>query len=168
MICVQPFRYGCDIAKEDIWQHETPAGDPIVPQFEMDDDTGELVQVGTINVDDVIQTYKDDVNLAVLISRAANGDPTALNRKAGAFIDSVDMPKSLLDAQRMAAFSADVFASLPDDLRERIKSAEDLEAAIVDGSLAKALGGDAIESIDERLSRLEAAARVQKGGDSNE
>lgn len=148
----------------------TPVGSPIVPEFEVGED-GMLVKTGEINVDELIQTFKDEVNLATLISRATNGDPSALSRKVGAFVDTVEAPKSLLEAERMAAFGMDVMQKLPAELRARLQTEDDFLSALKDGSLLSALEGKDVvnvESIEQRLARLEEMSRVNNGGNKDE
>lgn len=81
-----------------------------------------LTKVGTSNLYELIQSYADSCDMALLISRYVQGDTTALNRVQALYGDFTDAPKSYADA--MALFdrvSAD-FASLPVDIKAQFNN----------------------------------------------
>lgn len=79
----------------------------------------EVIERGKDNLYDYIQSFADSVDLNVLISRFANGDETALNQVAGAYIDVTDLPKSYAEAFEMVQNASEMFTQLPAEIKEK-------------------------------------------------
>lgn len=88
------------------------------PRF---DDTGhyDLVESGTINIYDEIQSHADSVDINILLKRYAEGDVEALSRRQAAFMDVTDMPSTYAEVLNTLIDAENVFMSLP--VEERAK-----------------------------------------------
>lgn len=76
-------------------------------------------EVGRRNLYAEIQSYKDSTDLSYIITRYMNGDPTALSRAQGMYVDITQMPSNMHDIiNNMRAAEAD-FLRLPPDVKEK-------------------------------------------------
>ena len=110
MIPMYRSQYGC-------YTEPCASGDGTEPEFEYDS-SGELQLVGRTNVQDLIQSHLEECDLGYIMSRALNGDQSALNARVGEYIDTVDMPETFVDAFNMGQVAAEA---------KRVLSPEDLE-----------------------------------------
>ena len=123
----------------------SPSGDGYSPEFAYDSE-GELKLVGKVNVYESIQAHADECDLATLISRAINGDDSALNKRIGSYLDTVNMPTSLIEAKEFADNTDNLFASL---------SAEDQKAFLADPDKF-------FKEKEKQQSDLDKAAQIEK------
>lgn len=97
-------------------------GNPVhityAPHF---DETGhyELVEDGKINIYDEIQSHADSVDINILLKRYAEGDPEALSRAQGSFIDVTGMPQTYAEVLNIVNDAKQVFLKLPLEEREK-------------------------------------------------
>ncbi len=98
------------------------AGSREVPQY-----TGVYKADGRLYVEEVgkknlyaeIQSHKQSTDLSFIITRYMNGDPAALSRAQGMFVDITQMPSNMHDiVNNMRAAEAD-FLRLPPDIKEK-------------------------------------------------
>lgn len=76
-------------------------------------------EVGKKNLYAEIQSHKDSTDLSFIITRYMNGDPAALSRAQGMFVDITQMPSNMHDiVNNMRAAEAD-FLRLPPDIKEK-------------------------------------------------
>lgn len=85
------------------------------------DDSGnlELKEIGEENRYDYIQSFKDSVDINVILSRFARGDVDALTQRQGAYGDFTIMPKTYADMLNLVASGEEAFMKLP--VEERAK-----------------------------------------------
>lgn len=84
-------------------------------------DTGEveLIPSGTEDIYAAIQSHKDSCDIGLMLSRFANGDPTALSRVQGTYGDFTSMPSTYADMLNAVIAGEDYFNSLPVDVRAK-------------------------------------------------
>lgn len=98
------------------------AGLPIKEQFVGQyDNNGQLVLVstGVKNTYDEIQSFRDSVDINVIIKKYLAGDETVLNRIQGTFMDVTEMPKTYMDALNMTKRAEAEFDALPLSIKEK-------------------------------------------------
>lgn len=102
-------------------RYRTSPGSAVAPVFSSKYDAdGRLVvfQSGETNLNSYIQSFKDSVNLDLIVERFQNGDTTAMNKAKGFFYDGeVKLPANLLDCLNMVNQSRAEFESLPAEVR---------------------------------------------------
>lgn len=79
----------------------------------------ELREVSTENRYDYIQSFKDSVDIHVILKRFANGDKDVLTQRQGAYGDFTIMPKTYAELLNRVIDAENIFNSLP--LEERAK-----------------------------------------------
>lgn len=84
-----------------------------------EDGTLELVESGTENQYDYIQSYKDSVNIHVLLEQYARGDINALSKMQGTYNDYSDMPENYADMLNMVIRAENEFEKLPVEIRAK-------------------------------------------------
>lgn len=96
-----------------------------------------------------IQSFKDSVDIHVLLARFKNGDVEALNKVQGFYADITGMPTTFADALNVVHDAETFFASLPIEKRAEFHHnfAEFLAACDRPDNLARIFGG-AVESDD--------------------
>lgn len=77
----------------------------------------EVYKSGETNLYAKIQSYKDSVNLELIVERFRNGDQTALQQKVGTFFDCTNLPRTLIDAYNLLRQGEQAFMELPADVR---------------------------------------------------
>lgn len=83
-----------------------------------DDGTIELVDAGTEDIYDAIQSHKDSTDIHVLLKRFQAGDVDVLSKVQGAYGDFTEMPKTYADALNAMIAGEQLFNSLPLETRE--------------------------------------------------
>ena len=73
----------------------------------------ELCPSGTENIYDYIQSFKDSVDINVIVQRFANGDVTALNKVQGNYGDFTEFPKTYAEMLNVVIAGREYFDSLP-------------------------------------------------------
>lgn len=78
-----------------------------------------LEEKGKENLYDYIQSFRDSVDLNVILARFANGDTDALSKAQGFYADVTDFPKTMADALNRINECEEMFKSLPLDVRQK-------------------------------------------------
>ena len=84
-----------------------------------DDGVLDLVEAGEESLYDSIQSWKDSVDINVILARYANGDVDALSKVQGAFGDFSQFPKTYAEMLNRVIQGKQMFASLPLEIREK-------------------------------------------------
>lgn len=84
-----------------------------------DDGIVELVEAGQESLYDYIQSWKDSVDINVILARYANGDVDALSKIQGAFGDFTQFPKTYAEVLNRVNQGKLLFDDLPLALREK-------------------------------------------------
>lgn len=91
------------------------------PQFDKNGHF-ELVEDGEDNLYEMIQSYKDSVDIHVLMKRFENGDIDALNKREGFYADISEYPTSYAQMFNLMQSAEDNFMQLPPDIREKFNN----------------------------------------------
>lgn len=85
------------------------------------DEKGRIVleETGQVNLYDEIQSYKDSVDIHVLMKRYQNGDVEALSQRQGFFGDVLDFPTTYAEALNHMNEMERQFMALPLEVREK-------------------------------------------------
>ncbi len=101
--------------------HANP-GNPVKvlysPKF-ASDGSMELVEAGKENLYDYIQSFKESVDINVILKRFAKGDVTALQRRQAMFGDFSDAPATYAEALNSMIVAEQYFNSLPLETRAK-------------------------------------------------
>lgn len=84
-----------------------------------DDGTIDLVESGKESLYDFIQSWKDSVDINVILARYANGDVDALSQFQGAYGDFTQFPKTYAEMLNRVIQGKEFFSSLPLEVREQ-------------------------------------------------
>lgn len=98
------------------------AGSPIHVLYSpklMDDGTIQLIECGTENTDEIIQSYYESTTLESILTRFANGDLSALNRYQPIFTDVSNAPKNLAEVMQLMINAEKAFNALPADIKHQ-------------------------------------------------
>lgn len=79
----------------------------------------ELEEAGEENFYDYIQSFRDSVDIHVILKRFANGEIDVLNRVQGAYGDFTQMPKTYAELLNRVNEGRQFFESLPVETREK-------------------------------------------------
>jgi hypothetical protein len=66
-----------------------------------------------------IQSFKDSVDINVILARFTNGDTEALSRAQGFYADVTDFPSNMADALNRINECEEMFKALPLDVRQK-------------------------------------------------
>ncbi len=66
-----------------------------------------------------IQSFKDSVDINVILARFSNGDTEALSRAQGFYADVTDFPSNMAEALNRINECEEMFKSLPLDVRQK-------------------------------------------------
>lgn len=106
----------------------SPAGDSVVQEFELEyspQGVPHLVPIGTYDLYDVIQSFRDECDLGKIFQRYANGDVMALNKRQGVYADISDMPQDIFAAANLIQRVEAIYNELDEGSRQRVGSFED-------------------------------------------
>lgn len=78
-----------------------------------------LEEKGKENLYDYIQSFRDSVDLNVILARFTNGDVEALNKAQGFYADVTDFPKNMADALNRINQAEELFKALPLETRQK-------------------------------------------------
>lgn len=98
------------------------SGNPMKKVFKpivRDDGVVELVEAGQESLYDFIQSWKDSVDINVILARYANGDVDALSKVQGAYGDFSQFPKTYAELLNRVNQGKLMFDDLPLALREK-------------------------------------------------
>lgn len=126
------------------------------PQYrmELNPDSGlkELVEVGQVNVYAIKQEAAKDCNIYNQIDRFnRTGDASFLGQTVDGFIDTLQMPKSLMEIENVRAKASQLWAAAPRQIREQYGSNIEKFLKDVDKKLA--------DRAAEKLAAQRAAAK---------
>lgn len=76
-----------------------------------------LVQVGEKHLQEEIDSWRDSVEIHILLERYFDGDVVALERRQAQFVDITGLPDNVHGWHDAAITAETVFASLSDDVR---------------------------------------------------
>lgn len=79
----------------------------------------ELVEAGQESLYDFIQSWKDSVDINVILARYANGDVDALSKVQGAYGDFTQFPTTYAEMLNRVIQGKHMFESLPLEIREK-------------------------------------------------
>ena len=82
--------------------------------------------VGQKNLDAIIQSNKDNGNIALLVARYNAGDTTALNKAHGVFGDFRNMPTTYAEMVSRLNECRVVFDGLPTEIKEQFENNPDV------------------------------------------
>lgn len=91
------------------------AGDRIQTKYQKAvDDKGRpvLVEVGTIDLQEHIQSFAQEVDINRIVSRAVNGDPSVLQRVQGVYADISGLPSNVHELQTFYKDAEEAFSKL--------------------------------------------------------
>lgn len=78
-----------------------------------------LEEKGQENLYDYIQSFRDSVDLNVILARFANGETDALSKAQGFYADVTDFPKNMAEALNRINECEEMFKSLPLEVRQK-------------------------------------------------
>lgn len=107
------------------------------------DEQGRLVleEKGKENIYDFIQSFRDSVDIHVILARFQNGDTEALQKVQGFYGDFTEMPKNYAELLNTVNSGESFFNSLPVDVRSKFgHSFAEFMASVSDGSYLEKLG----------------------------
>lgn len=81
--------------------------------------------VGTHDIYEEIQSYKDECDISLIIARAAAGDATALNKRQGFYADITETPENLAEAQNAILKLSQGFEKLPAEIRAKFDNSKE-------------------------------------------
>lgn len=79
----------------------------------------ELVETGEHDLYADIQSHKDSCDLQLIINRYFNGDPAALSRVQGVYMDVSEMPDNIHQAMQLMDNARRDFDTLPVDIKAK-------------------------------------------------
>lgn len=97
-------------------------GSPIRPVYSpryTDDGVLDLVQTGSENLYDYIQSHKQSTDIHYLLDRFVNGETDVLQRMQGFYADVSDMPKTYAEVLNAVIAGEETFARLPVEVKRR-------------------------------------------------
>lgn len=78
-----------------------------------------LEEKGKENLYDYIQSFRDSVDLNVILARFTNGEIDALSKAQGFYADVTEFPKTMAEALNRINECEEMFKSLPLEVRQR-------------------------------------------------
>lgn len=101
---------------------KTCPGDPLKVKYKgyyNDNGNFDLVETGTDNLYQYIQSFKDSVDIHVILSKYINGDISALNARNPLFGDFSSIPDNFPALLNTIRETEDLFNKLPVDVKEK-------------------------------------------------
>lgn len=101
-----------------------PAGDGYAPTYHVElDEFGHksVVQDGETDLYSTIQSHLEETKIENILAQAAF-DPSVLNKLQGAYIDTTDMPTTLMQAQNLVIAGQEEFAKLPANIKQQFNN----------------------------------------------
>ena len=78
-----------------------------------------LEEIGTKNLPEYIDSFRESCDINNLVARFNAGDVTALSRAQGAFFDATQLPHTYAEMLNTVINAEQTFNSLPIDIREK-------------------------------------------------
>lgn len=82
-----------------------------------------------VEIYELIQSHAEECDINNIINRALNGDPFALNKKIGNYMDLTEMPKTLAEAQQIVINLKEGFDKLPAEVRAKFENNAEMYVA---------------------------------------
>lgn len=123
-----------------------------------------LVETGSVNVRDLIQSYAQECDINYIVDRYAHGDATVLQKKQGFYADVTGFPQSLADTFKSLADSRAIFDRLPDGIKSRFNDFSDFAGHFADASGMKYVNEIFSQYIKSNSNVAQSNSKV-KGGD---
>lgn len=102
-------------------RHITAPGEAVVATYSPEYDKSgalQLVQDGEHNLYEEIQSHRDSTDLSLILNRYFNGDPTALSRVQGTYMDVTGLPDNIHEAMTLVDNARRDFDTLPPDIKQ--------------------------------------------------
>lgn len=87
-----------------------------------DDGIITLVPSGKENIQEIIDSHSDEVDINVLIARFQAGDTSVLNKRAGQYGDFTQFPKTYAEILQLEINSRNFFDSLPVEVKQKFNN----------------------------------------------
>lgn len=155
------------------YRHHTGTG--VEPEYKLmvsKDGVRDLQIVGEIDTYGKIQSYKDSVDINVILQRFANGDTSALSSKQGMYGDFTQVPRTLAELQQRVIDAEQLFYAQPLEVRAQFNHSPSQFFAAIGTDKFNAIFADktpAMESpVDEHSTAAPASAGTEqatKGSD---
>lgn len=78
-----------------------------------------LEKVCELNQQELIQSFKDECDVALLVKRYENGDASVLARIQGVYMDTTGIPRDPTDAHNLVRKAHEVFDNLDESVKAR-------------------------------------------------
>lgn len=88
----------------------------------LSDGSVELVEDGKVDVQDFIDSFRDQTDMAYIVNRLMMGDTSVLTQKQPMFGDFTKMPQSYAEALQMVLDAEQQFNSLPLEVRNSFEN----------------------------------------------
>lgn len=108
--------------KQEITKFVTPAGSREKPVFSSkvkDDGEIELIETGKEDWYGYIQSFKDSVDIHLILKAATLGDTSGLQRVQGFYADVTSVPKNNAEVLQMFIDAQNNFDSLPIEIKQK-------------------------------------------------
>lgn len=142
------------------YKNETNSGSGIVPSYgSRIDKKGnvEVYETGHQDLYSYIQSFKDSVDINVLIKKFENGDDSALYQVNSQYIDTTDIPTNFAEILNTVNNARSAFENLPSEERSKFDNSFekyfiDLENKLTKPVVEKVTGK--LESVADQLAAL--------------
>lgn len=88
-----------------------------------------LEKTKRLEIYELIQSHKEECDINNIIARHLNGDPFAINKKIGNFMDLTEMPKTIAEAQQIVINLKNDFENLPLEIRNKFENNPEIYVA---------------------------------------
>lgn len=112
---------------------------PVYEEFVADDGHLILKETGRDNLFAFVQESKDECDIYNIIDRYQRGDPNALNRRTGQYMDVVGLPTNLMEAHNTMLRVKSQFDALDPAIRQKFDNDVNVFVATVANSTPDAL-----------------------------
>lgn len=102
-------------------EHGSPIKDIYSPVVNKDG-TISLEKSGEENLQEYIDSFRDECDINVILAKYASGDVSVLNQRQGSYGDFTKMPKTYAEMLQMQINSNNYFKSLPKEIREKFNN----------------------------------------------
>lgn len=86
------------------------------------DGTISLEKSGEENLQEYIDSFRDECDINVILAKYASGDVSVLNKRNGSYGDFTKMPKTYAEMLQLQINSNNYFKSLPKEIREKFNN----------------------------------------------
>lgn len=86
------------------------------------DGTISLEKSGEENLQEYIDSFRDECDINVILAKYASGDVSVLNMRNGSYGDFTKMPKTYAEMLQLQINSNNYFKSLPKEIREKFNN----------------------------------------------